>query len=127
MLLAVPYSFRSRFTASLICLSGGTYRVISSVWLPSLLPSKVSVLLSLNSSKDVFLLVLNVFTITGLSYNYVPVIKIKVSQCKREMVCHTLTVSKLHGFLQVKLYILFQLGENAVLIFYPFETVLNAR
>ena len=60
MLLAVPYSFRRRLSASLICLSGGTYIVMSSVWLPSLLARELSVFLSLNSSRELFFAVLTV-------------------------------------------------------------------
>jgi len=61
MLLAVPYSSRSRLMASLICLPGGTYIVMSSVWLPSFLASVSSVFLSLKSSSEVFLAVLKRF------------------------------------------------------------------
>jgi hypothetical protein len=84
MLLAVPYSSRSMFMASLICLPGGTYRVISSVWLPSLRASVSSVFRSLNSSRELFFAVLNCFHwLTLLAITYVAANQIKVITLKR--------------------------------------------
>jgi len=51
----------------------------------------------------------------------------KISPCNTKDKACALSVPKLYGFLQVKLYLLFQLGESAVSVFYPFETVMNAR
>ena len=54
-------SFLSIVIASLICLPGGTYRVINSVARPSFWARVASVFLNLYNSKEVFFFELNSF------------------------------------------------------------------